>query len=64
MTRTSLPEGKLVYRLMTGTDDREFCERVSQALLEGYQLYGLPVMTFDHTRSEMRVAQAVVWDAS
>lgn len=64
MTATSPPDGKLVYRLMTGTDDKLFCERVSQALIEGYELYGLPVMTFDHARGEMRVAQAVVWGGS
>ena len=61
MTETSPPDGKLIYRLMTGTDDQQFCERVSQALIEGYELYGLPVMTFDTARAEMRVAQAVVW---
>lgn len=64
MSKTSPPDGKLVYRLMTGTDDKLFCERVSQALIEGYELYGLPVMTFDPSRGEMRVAQAVVWSGS
>jgi hypothetical protein len=61
MSRSTPPDGKLVYRLMTGTDDKVFCERVSQALEEGYQLYGLPVMTYDPARGEMRVAQAVLW---
>ncbi len=33
---------KLRYRLLTGANDRAFCERVSQALDEGYELYGSP----------------------
>jgi hypothetical protein len=32
----------LRYRLLTGTDDRAFCERVSAALAEGYELHGAP----------------------
>lgn len=33
------------YRLLTGTDDAAFCQRVSDALDDGYVLYGNPVMT-------------------
>ena len=48
----------LRYRLLTGTDDRAFCERVSQALDEGYQLYGSPSIT---TQGDtIKVAQAVI----
>ena len=36
---------KLRYRLLTGPDDRTFCERVSRALDEGYELYGSPAIT-------------------
>jgi hypothetical protein len=53
----SAPE-PLRYRLLTGTSDRAFCERISQALDEGYVLYGSPSMTFDGER--VVVAQAVV----
>ncbi|MDE2385394.1 MAG: DUF1737 domain-containing protein [Alphaproteobacteria bacterium] len=49
---------KLKYRLLTGPDDRSFCERVSAALDEGYELYGSPSVTFDGTR--VIAAQAVV----
>ncbi|MGL5828134.1 MAG: DUF1737 domain-containing protein, partial [Angustibacter sp.] len=35
----------LPYRLLTGTDDRAFCERVSAALAEGYVLYGDPTLS-------------------
>jgi hypothetical protein len=51
-------EGRLRYRLLTGPDDRSFCERVSQALAEGYRLYGSPSVTFDGQR--LVAAQAVV----
>jgi hypothetical protein len=55
------PEGKPIYRLLTGKDDRAFCERVSEALEQGWRLYGSPTMTYDWWRFEMQVAQAVVW---
>lgn len=53
-----MTEAPLPYRLLTGPDDRSFCERVSAALAEGYQLYGSPAATFDGDR--VIVAQAVV----
>lgn len=55
------PEGSLPYRLLTGKDDREFCERVSKALEDGWALYGEPRMTYDWWGTKMKVAQAVVW---
>jgi len=33
---------RLAYRLLTGADDRAFCERISTALADGYVLYGSP----------------------
>jgi hypothetical protein len=54
------PQGRLRYRLLTGPDERAFCERVSQALAEGYRLYGSPSVTFDGQR--VVAAQAVVLD--
>ncbi|WP_147915811.1 DUF1737 domain-containing protein [Ruania zhangjianzhongii] len=47
------------YRLLTGPDDATFCARVSDALAEGYQLYGSPSLTFDGER--VVAAQAVLW---
>lgn len=38
-----------VYRYLTGKDDSSFCARVTQALNEGYELYGSPTMTFNGT---------------
>jgi hypothetical protein len=50
--------GRLRYRVLTGPGDRSFCERVSQALDEGYHLHGGPALTFDG--AQVIVAQAVV----
>jgi hypothetical protein len=50
----------LRYRVLTGPDDRAFCERVSGALDEGYRLHGGPTVTFDGAR--VIVAQALVRD--
>ena len=52
-----LPE-RLPYRLLTGTDDREFCERVSAALLDGYVLHGSPSISAQGP--QIVTAQAVV----
>ena len=49
---------RLRYRLLTGPDTTAFCERVSEALDEGYVLHGSPAITFDGTVTY--VAQAVV----
>jgi hypothetical protein len=55
------PENRPTYRLLTGKDDRAFCERVSEALAQGWQLYGSPALTFDAEHGCVKVAQAVVW---
>ena len=55
------PDGKLIYRCLTGTEDKAFCERVSQALQEGWRLHGSPAMTFDNEKGIVKVAQVVVW---
>ncbi len=49
---------KLKYRLLTGVDDLSFCEKVSRALEDGYELYGSPTATFDGHK--VIVAQAVI----
>ena len=53
-----MPDDRLTYRLLTGTDDRAFCEKVSAALADGYVLYGSPALTFDGEK--VVTAQAVV----
>ena len=51
-------DGRLRYRLLTGPDTVEFCERVSQALADGYELAGSPAIT--HNGEQTVVAQAVI----
>ena len=53
------PDGLPAYRLLTGPDDAAFCRRVSEALAQGYRLYGSPAATFNGT--QVIVAQAVLW---
>jgi hypothetical protein len=55
-------ENRLAYRVLTGPDDRAFCERVSAALADGYQLHGAPAVTYDGER--VIVAQALVLPSS
>jgi hypothetical protein len=52
-------EVPLGYRLLTGSDDRAFCEKVSRALDEGYMLYGSPAIAKD-ADGNVTCAQAVV----
>jgi hypothetical protein len=47
-----------IYRYFTGKDDVHFCARVTQALNEGYELYGAPTMTFNGT--DVIVGQVVI----
>ena len=49
-----------VYRYLTGKDDVNFCARVTEALNQGYELYGAPTMTFNGT--DVIVGQAIVKD--
>lgn len=53
------PEGKPIYRLLTGIDNKDFCLKVSDALVNGYQLYGSPAITFNG--KDNIVAQAVIY---
>jgi hypothetical protein len=46
------------YRLLTGVDDSAFCQKVSDALDSGYELYGSPSVTFNGTN--VIAAQAVI----
>ena len=52
------PEPKKAYRLLTGIDDSSFCQKVSDALKDGYELYGSPSVTFNG--KNVIAAQAVV----
>ena len=49
---------KKSYRFLSGPDDAAFCQRVSDALADGYVLYGNPVMVMDN--GKRIVGQAVM----
>ena len=50
------------YKLLTGPDNSEFCDRVTEFLNKGWELYGSPVMNSEglSTGSKRIVGQAVV----
>ncbi len=52
------PAPKKAYRLLTGIDDSAFCQKVSDALKDGYELYGSPSVTFNG--KNVIAAQAIV----
>ena len=46
------------YKMLTGIDDSEFCDKVVRHLENGYELYGSPTATFNG--KNVIVGQAVV----
>ncbi len=50
------------YRLLSEDDTAAFCHKVSEALSQGWELYGSPAYAFDAARGKMRCAQAVIRD--
>lgn len=52
----------IAYRFLSADDTSEFCHKVSEALSNGWQLYGEPKYTFDAVRGVMRCGQAVTKD--
>lgn len=48
------------YVLLTGRDDAAFCQRVSDRMDEGYELYGSPSLSFNVFKGYPIVAQALV----
>jgi hypothetical protein len=48
------------YVLLTGRDDAAFCQRVSDRMDEGYELFGSPSITFNVFKGHPIVAQALV----
>ena len=46
------------YRFLSGVDNADFCQRVSDSLADGYVLYGNPVMVMD--KDVRVVGQAVI----
>ena len=62
MQPSAPPDDRPVYRLLTGKDDRAFCERVSEALAQGWRLYGSPSIAGDGESNAMKAAPAGVWE--
>lgn len=56
-----MSETRKAYRLLTGPDDAAFCQRVSDALKEGYLLWGAPAIS--QGERGVIVAQALVLPA-
>jgi hypothetical protein len=50
---------KKAYKFLTGTDDADFCQRVSDALGDGYVLYGPPIMQVD-ANGQRHCGQAIL----
>lgn len=49
----------IAYRYLTEVDDAVFCHKVTQALSNGWTLYGSPSLAFDAESGKMRCGQAV-----
>ena len=54
----SMPGRIVRYRLLTGPDDANFCRRVTEALEQGWELYGSPSISVGGDK--VMVAQAVI----
>jgi hypothetical protein len=48
-----------IYRLLTHDDTSAFCHKVTEALSNGWELYGDPTYAFDASNGVMRCGQAV-----
>jgi hypothetical protein len=48
------------YRFLSEDDTSAFCHKVTEALSQGWELYGPPAYAFDAARGVMRCGQAVV----
>ncbi|MEI6895938.1 MAG: DUF1737 domain-containing protein [Psychromonas sp.] len=42
-----MPQSTPQYKLVTGKDDAEFCQRITTLLTEGYELYGSPSIAYN-----------------
>ena len=51
------------YKLLTGPDNSEFCDKVTGFLNNGWELYGSPIMNTEHIsqdKIDRIVGQAVI----
>ncbi len=49
-----------LYRFLTGPEDASFWHKVTQALNQGWVLYGSPQLSYNAEKNEMICGQAVV----
>jgi hypothetical protein len=57
-----MPKTLTVYRYLTGPDDVSFCHRVTEALSQGWCLYGSPTLTYDAAKARVICGQALTKD--
>lgn len=50
------------YRYLTGPDDAEFCERVTELLNRGWVILGTPTLAFDPVKKTMMCGQTLFKD--
>ena len=48
-----------IYRYITGKDDNAFCHRITEALNNGFELYGQPTLTFDQAKAQVICGQVI-----
>jgi hypothetical protein len=48
------------YRYLTGPDDVSFCQRVTEALNDGWELYGNPTLTYDQEKKRVICGQVII----
>ncbi len=48
------------YRFITGEDNSEFCHRVTEALSNGWELYGNPQMVYNTKSKKLCCGQAII----
>jgi len=53
-----MPNSNESYKLITGKDNADFCDKITKLLDEGYELYGSPTMSFNG--EHIIVGQAVI----
>ena len=64
INRCGFDGDKIMVVYEVDDDTIDFCQRVTEALSNGWKLHGEPKMTFDQKRKIMRCGQAVIKQSS
>jgi len=51
-----------LYRMITGPDDSAFCDRITKAISEGWELHGSASLSFDPVKGRTMCGQAIIKD--